>query len=197
VLKIRAQWAGKRGTCPQCLKSVDFPVLRPVASHSVTTHQLLKLVAEDDESTLDNAQAERLSLLLSQGACIDYRMADQLLKDRPLSPRQWRRILNAADLREAMRIRFEAQAASDEAPTNGDDEPLSMQIAPDEVAPNAWKILARFLYYQRHGTCEACNANPTGTDCIYRTFEALLAARRIPEARAGNWQVILHRHLGI
>lgn len=197
VLKIRPEWAGKRGTCPQCLKPVDFPMLRPIASHSATTHQLLKLVSEDDDPMLDDAQSERLSLLLSQGACIDYRMADELLKERALSPRQWRRILNAADLREAMRLRFEAQAATDGPATNGDDEPLAMQLAADDAAPNAWKILSRFLYYQRHGTCAGCNVNPTGTACIYRTFESLLEARNIPESRAGNWKSILHRHLGL
>jgi hypothetical protein len=197
VLKIRTEWAGKRGTCPQCRGTVEFPAFRAPSSNSATTQQLLKLVRADDDPTFDESQAERLSLLLSQGTCIDYGMADTLLASRPLSPRQWRRVLNAADLREAMRLRFDARIDEETDVTESADEPVALLAAADAATPNAWKILSRFLYYQRHRACEACEANPTGLTCIYRSFDAFQEARLIPEARAENWKALLHRHLGL
>jgi len=197
VLRLRVEWAGKRGTCPQCKNTVEFPAYRPPSSKSATTQQLLRVVAEVDEPTLDEGQSEQLALLLSQGTCIDYSMADKLLNGRPLSPRQWRRILNSADAREAMRHRLEEQLKEDSLPPEGDEEPISLQAASDVATPNSWKILSRFLYYQRHGKCSACAANPTGMDCMYRNFEMLLTTRLVPESRAENWKALLHRFVGL
>jgi hypothetical protein len=197
VLKLRIEWAGKKGACPQCKNEVQFPAYQRPSSKSATTQQLLKNVAEVDEPSLDDGQAEQLALLLSQGTCIDYGMADQLLDGRALSPRQWRRIVNSADLREGMRHRLEQQLEGELPPSDGKDEPISLQAASETATPNAWKVLSRFLYYQRHGKCSACAMNPTGMECMYRDFELLLDARQVPESRAENWKALLHRFLGL
>ena len=99
--------------------------------------------------------------------------------------------------REGMRLRLESRMEDAPEETNGSDEPLAMLAAADAATPNAWKIMSRFLYYQRHGACEPCSVNPTGMVCIYRTFEALLEARAVPPARSENWKALLHRHLGL
>jgi hypothetical protein len=197
VLKIRPEWAGKRGTCPQCRNIVEFPAFRAPSARSATTQHLLKVVAAEDDPSIDDLQSERLALLLSQGTCTDYRMADKLLAGRSLSPRQWRRVLNAADARESMRLRLEAHLEHAETHASTGEEPLAVLAAADAATPNAWKILARLVYFQRHGTCEACKANPTGLACIYRTFDSFLDARKIPEDRASNWKSILHLHVGL
>jgi hypothetical protein len=67
----------------------------------------------------------------------------------------------------------------------------------DAAAPNAWKIMARLLYYQRHGYCDGCIKNPTGMACIYLNFDGFLEARQIPALRSDNWQKLLHTHLGL
>jgi hypothetical protein len=194
VLKFRLEWAGKCGTCPQCGNAVDFPAIR---APSATTQHLLKVVAEEDNPWLGGEETERLALLLSQGTCMDYGMASELLGGRALAPRQWRRMLNAAVAREAMRLRLESHLEEAETHGEGADEPLAVLAAADAAMPNAWKIFSRFLYFQRHGACEACVGNPTGLACIYRTFETFLEAGKITEGRAADWKALLHQHVGL
>jgi hypothetical protein len=197
VLKIRVDWAGKKGVCPQCRGAVDFPPFRMPSASSATQKQLLRLIGEADNPTLDDGQIDRLALLFSQGTCRDYQMADQLLRDRTLSPRQWRRVLSAADLRESMRLRIEQRLTAPPAPDPDDSEAAALWAVGDTASPNAWRILARYLYFQRHGYCDKCNANPTGMHCIYLTFDGFLAARSIPLPRADHWHDLLHLNVGL
>ena len=187
VLKIRNDWAGKKGICPHCKAKVEFPtVTEATSTGSPTTHQLLKMIVEQDDPAFDDDQIDRLALLFSQATCNDYHLAEKMLigqapgatEIRGLSPRQWRRALNSADLRESMRLHIAQRIGIPEGPAN--DEPAALAAATDNAAPNAWTILARFLYYQRHGICDACKINPTGLNCMYLTFDTFLAARAIP-----------------
>jgi hypothetical protein len=200
VIRVRTEWAGKKGVCPHCRHPFEFPAPPPqAAGGSGTTQQLQKLVTPDDEVTFEDAQSDRMAMLLSQGTCRDYELAIGLLAGRPLSPRQWRRTLNAADLRESMRLRFSRRLDENPNPEVDASEPAALALASDDsaAAPNAWKILARFLYFQRHGLCEQCQSNLTGMSCIYLDFGAFLAARNIGEPRAEHWQKLMRQQLGL
>ncbi len=103
VLKIRTDWAGRRGVCPHCQATVEFPPFKAPVAGSATAQLLLKLVSDEDEESFDEMQTDRLAMLLSQATCRDFQLATQWLNGRALSARQWRRTLNAADVREGMR----------------------------------------------------------------------------------------------
>jgi hypothetical protein len=199
VLKARAEWAGKRGVCPTCNKAIQFPAYTPPSNTSRTAQQLIQLVAHDDNLTLDDTDADRLAMLLSQGTCRDFSLADKLLAHRPLSPKQWRRILNSAAARESMRLHIEEQLERLAEIPDDDSEPAALIAAAESAAasPNAWKIITRFLYFLRHQTCHACHSDKTGLSCIYLTFEAFTTARQIAPDRAASWQKICHHHLGL
>jgi hypothetical protein len=196
VLKARIAWAGRSGTCPSCGKVLQFPAYQTPSTKSRTAQQLLKLIAAEDNLTFDENDADRLSMLVSQCTCRDFSLGEKLLERRPLSPRQWRRLLNSAAARESMRLRIEEQLERLAEIPEDDSEPTAL-LAAETTNPDAWKIITRYLYYLRHQTCEQCRKDPTGLSCIYQTFEAFLAARRVSAERAGNWQKICHHHLGL
>src|ERR1700743_3101180 len=84
ILKARARWAGRRGTCPRCNQPILFP---PAGSgtapdlQSRTVKQLHTLISEDDNITIDEADSDRLSMLLSLATCRDFQAAQKLLAD--------------------------------------------------------------------------------------------------------------------
>ena len=96
-----------------------------------------------------------------------------------------------------MRLHIEEQLERLAEIPDDDSEPAALIAAADTANPNAWTIIARFLYYLRHGSCEACQKDPTGLACIYLTFGSFAQARMIPEDRSQNWQKICHHHLGL
>jgi hypothetical protein len=200
VLKARVEWAGKRGVCPTCSEPITFPTYVPPSSTSRTAQQLQKLVAHEDNNNFTDADSDRLAMLLSQGACREFSLAQKLLADRPLSPRQWRRILNSAAARESMRLHIEEQLERLAEIPDDDSEPAALIAAAESEGranPIAWTIISRYLYHLRHGFCDACHKDPTGLACIYLTFQSFTTARKIPLERAQNWQKICHHHLGL
>ncbi|MGN6370314.1 MAG: hypothetical protein ACTHN5_18825 [Phycisphaerae bacterium] len=201
VLKANVRWAGKRGACPHCKQPITFPAYTPPNPQSRTARQLLALVHEQDNLTVDDNDTDKLSMLLSQSTCRDYHLAQKLLDNRPLSPRQWRRILNSAAARESMRFHIEEQLERLAEIPDDDSDPSALLAAADadspRVNPDAWKIITRFLYFLRHGPCDKCQRDPTGLSCIYLAFDTFLAARQVSTDRAHNWQKICHHHLGL
>ncbi len=179
VLKARTQWAGRSGICPNCKTSVQFPAYTPPSTKSRTAQQLIQLIADHDNLTFDDNDGDRLSMLLSQATCRDFALARKLLDQRPLSPRQWRRLLSSAAARESMRLRIEEQLERIAEISDDDEEPTALLAANEVTNPDAWKIIARFLYYLRHDTCEKCQRDPTGLSCIYLTVETFLQARQV------------------
>jgi hypothetical protein len=199
VLKARTEWAGKRGVCPTCNKAIQFPVYTAPSSSSRTAQQLIQLVSVDDNVTVDENDSDRLAMLLSQGTCRDYELARKLLDNRPLSAKQWRRLLNSAAARESMRLHIEEQLERLAEIPDDDSEPAALLAAVEASTnnPNAWKIITRFLYFLRHSHCEECQQDRTGMSCIYLTFDGFTQARQVPPDRAANWQKICHHHLGL
>ena len=197
VLKASIKWAGKRGVCPGCRQAVTFPAYTPPSSQSRTAKQLVALVSEEDNLTFDDNDADRLSMLLSQATCRDFGLAQKLLDGRPLSPRQWRRLLSSAAARESMRFHIEEQLERLAEIPDDDTDPTALLAAEDATNPDAWKILTRFLYFLRHDACNACQKDPTGLSCMYLAFQTFLAARKVPPDRAHNWQKICQHHLGL
>ncbi len=195
VLKAPMEWSGKRGTCPGCQRSVDFPEVR--SGKSRTVEQLLKLVSDNDNFTCDENEADQLAMMLSLGTCDDYQKAVRLLADRELSVRQWRRVLNSAAARENMRLHIEEQLDKLAVIADDDDDPAALVVAADATNPNAWKIMARFLYYLRHGTCANCKEDITGMSCLYLGWATFTEARLIQPERAANWEKIFKHHLGL
>ena len=106
-------------------------------------------------------------------------------------------LLSSAAARESMRLRIEEQLERIAEISDDDEEPTALLAATEVTNPDAWKIIARFLYYLRHDTCEKCQRNPTGLSCIYLTVETFLQARQVSPKRADNWQKICHHHLGL
>ena len=135
-------------------------------------------------------------MLLAQCTCRDFGLGEKLLEQRPLSPRQWRRLLNSAAARESMRLRIEEQLERLAEIPEDDSEPTAI-LAAETTNPDAWKIITRYLYYLRHQACDNCEKDPTGLSCIYLTFETFLNARKVSAERADNWQKICHHHLGL
>ncbi len=192
VMRVPLDRGGTPGTCPHCREKVAFPEFRKPSGSSATTKQLLKQLSAEDDPSVDEAAVEKLSLYLSQGTCRDYAMAHGLLKKRALSARQWRKVLNNADLRERMRLRLEQRIEGD-----ASEEPIALEVAGEVLSSRAWEVLARFLYFQRHPTCEGCKKDPTGMECVYLTFEDFLTRREIASSRAGRWRTLLQHQLGL
>jgi hypothetical protein len=197
VLKASVKWAGRRGACPNCKQPVTFPAYKAPNPKSRTAQLLLTLVNEEDNLTVDDNDADKLSMLLSQATCRDFQHAQKLLDSRPLSPRQWRRLLSSAAARESMRFDIEEQLERVADSPDDDSEASAILAAADATNPDAWKIMTRFLYFLRHGPCENCKKDPTGLSCIYLSFDNFLRARQVNAERAANWQKICHHHLGL
>jgi hypothetical protein len=197
VLKASVHWAGKRGACPGCKQPITFPAYKPPNPQSRTAKQLIALIGAEDNVTFDDNDADKLSMLLSQATCRDFELGRKLLDNRPLSPRQWRRLLSSAAARESMRFHIEEQLERLAEIPDDDTDPSALIAAADGANPDAWKIMTRFLYYLRHSTCENCQNDPTGLSCIYLSFDGFLTARQVSEERAHNWQKICHHHLGL
>jgi hypothetical protein len=197
VLKASVNWAGKRGACPNCKQPITFPAYKPPNPQSRTAQQLLALVHEEDNLTVDDTDADKLSMLLSQATCRDFQLAQKLLDNRPLSPRQWRRLLSSAAARESMRFHIEEQLERLAEIPDDDSDPSALLAAESPANPDAWKVITRFLYFLRHGPCENCQHDPTGLSCIYLAFATFLSARQVSPDRAHNWQKICHHHLGL
>src|SRR6185369_15508992 len=107
---------------------------------SRTATELTKLLAIDDHPDFTEQNSDRLSMLLAQATCRDFGLAQKLLSDRALSPRQWRRVLNSAAARESMRLLIDQQL--DRLPDITDDEePAALAAAEQPTNPNAWKVI--------------------------------------------------------
>ncbi|GEM_PF-2330529 len=199
VLKARMDWSGKRGLCPGCQKTVQFPAFSAPSPKSRTVEQLLKLVSQHDNIALDELETDQLAMLLSLGTCGDYHKAVVLIAERQFSARQWRRILNSAAARENMRLHIEEQLDRlAEIPDEEEEEdPAAIVVAAETTNPNAWKIMSRYLYYARHGTCDNCKADLTGMSCLYLNWDSFTNLRLINSDRAANWEKILSHHLGL
>jgi hypothetical protein len=197
VLKFPAGSFIRHGQCPNCGAQVEIPLVSTDAAKSPTTAQLLRNLRERDDATLDDAQIHQLALQLSLATCRDYKSARDLLQNRSLSARQWRRVLNNADTREQARIRVQQHLASGAA-AQSESEPFALALASDTaLAANAWQILARFLYFQRHGDCPGCRHNPTGLQCVYLSFDSFVVAYDIAASRRQHWRQMIQGHLGL
>jgi hypothetical protein len=197
VLKANVSWAGKRGACPGCKQPITFPAYKAPNPQSRTAKQLDALIGKEDNITVDDNDADKLSMLLSQATCRDFEHARKLLDGRPLSPRQWRRLLSSAAARETMRYHIEEQLERLAEIPDDDSDPTALLAAAEATNPDAWKIMTRFLYYLRHSNCDNCQADPTGLSCMYLSFDNFLVARQVSAERAQNWQKICHHHLGL
>jgi hypothetical protein len=197
VLKFPAGSYMRHGQCPNCKAQVEIPLVSTDAAKSPTTAQLLKHLREIDEPSLDEKQSEQLAMQLSLATCRDFQSGRDLLKNRSLSARQWRRILNSADVREQARVRVTEHLFGGTTAPPG-SEPFLLSLASDaQLAADAWKILARYLYFQRHGTCPACRQNPTGLECVYLSFDSFVAAYTIAASRCQHWRQMIQGHLGL
>ncbi len=197
VLKTRADWAGRAATCPTCGQPFTVPAAADGAPASPRTlRQLEPLVAPDAATLLEDAAADDLALYLSQGTCRDYALGAALLAGRALPARQWRRILASAAAQENLRLKIDDLLAGDQ-PLPDDATPIPLLVAADDTAPNAWTLLARYLYFVSHGTCEACHDDPTGMSCVYLTFAGMLAARAITPDRPNGWHAAIRQTLGL
>jgi hypothetical protein len=201
VLKTRADWAGRSATCPACQHTFTLPSLDQTPVSARMAQQLSELVATDESSPLDEEAAEDLALYLSQGTCRDYDLAHKLLDRRTLPARTWRRVLSSAAAQENLRLKVEAAVLAGE---NGGDAdageeatPIPLLAAAENTAPNAWTVLARYLYFLKHATCEPCQADPTGMGCIYLSFDDFLVARRITSERAAGWRAAIRQSVGV
>jgi hypothetical protein len=199
VLKTRADWAGRSATCPACHTQFTLPTLEQAPVSARLAQQLAELVSADDESPLDEQAAEDLALYLSQGTCRDYDLAHKLLDRRALPARTWRRVLSSAAAQENLRLKVEAAVAQGDAAEEAGDEatPIPLLAAGENTAPSAWTILARYLYFLKHATCEPCQADPTGMACIYLSFDGFLVARRITSERAAGWRAAIRQSVGV
>lgn len=187
VLKAPLEWAGRRGVCPSCQNSVLFPKTHLSAIPSRTAEQLRAVVADTpDAAPMDELTADRFALLLAQGTCVEFGMARQLLAERKLPVRQWRRILRIAAEREGLRLHVARQPLSIadtlEAAEAG-DESAAAALSADAVSSDACSIIIRFIHFMRHGTCPACKNDRTGLCCIYQTSEYFATTQNIPEDR--------------
>lgn len=196
VLKAPAEWAGRRGVCPFCQRTVTFPKVQDLP-RSRTADQLLKLISPDEDMLPDEQEADKIAMLLSQGTCRDYLLASKLIGTQAFSARAWRRILNSAAGREAMRFKIEEQLEKLAEIPDDDEDPAALVVASEQTNPNAWKIMVRYLYYLRHGTCDRCKDDMTGLRCMYLTWDDFCKTRLIQRDRAANWEKICKHHLGL
>lgn len=195
VLKIPADWAGRKGACPACGESVEFP--RTLASNIATSklgEQIMKMLSESDES-IEEKNSDHISMLLSQGTCRDYQLVKEALGDLRPSARQWRRMLSSAAVRESMRQHIESQL--DRLPEIPEDEVPSLAVAEAPAHQDAWRILARYAYFLSHGTCKACKENPTGLHCLYLSYDHFAKLRSIAKDRSDRWQTVCQHLLGL
>jgi hypothetical protein len=195
VLKIPFAWAGKRGTCPACNKSIAFSkTLVTEVAQSKLGESIRSMLAENDEP-LDEKAFDQVTLLLSQGTCRDYKLVLTTLGDRKLSAKQWRRALSAAAARESMRLHIESQL--DRLPDIEEDEVTSLAVIEAPAAHDSWQIIARFGYFLRHDTCSKCKEDPTGLRCIYLNYADFLKARQISDERSQRWEKVAQHLLGL
>ena len=195
VLKIPVAWAGRKGACPSCGKPIEFPKsLATEVAQSRLGETILEMVCESDEP-MDEKAFDQLALLLSQGTCRDYQLVRTTLGDRKLSVRQWRRVLSSASTRETMRQSIESQL--DTLPDISEDEMPTMAAIDAPPALDSWQVMARYAYFLRHETCDACKEDPTGLHCIYLSFGDFAKARQISDDRAQRWEKVCQHLLGL
>lgn len=204
ILKAPVQWAGRKGVCPSCQKSVEFPTTALGQGNSWTSEQLHKIIASID-ALMDDADTDRLAMLLAQGTCMEYRMSSELLDGRKPSARQWRRILVLAEQRESLRMDLLAHL---DRPAFAEEDPLMIEGGASLSLPSldgggptpgiaATQIVMRYLHHTRHGPCSGCRDNPTGMDCVYRDFESFLALAKWNRARQEKWERACRDSLGL
>lgn len=191
VLKAPVEWAGRRGVCPSCQKSVVFPKTHLSAIPSRTAEQLRAVIDNaPDAPLMDDVSADRFALLIAQGTCVELGMARQLLAERKLPVRQWRRILRIAAEREGMRLHLTKQPISIadalEAAEAGDESAVEA-LSADAVASDPASVIIRFVHFMRHGTCPACKNDRTGLCCVYQTFDYFITTHTIAEDRRRKW----------
>lgn len=201
VLKAPVQWAGRRGVCPSCQQSVIFPESHLGAIPSRTAEQLRAVIADaQDAPPMEEISADRFALLLAQGTCVEYGMARQLLAQRKLPVRQWRRLLRLAAEREGMRMHLAKQpmsiAETLEAAEAG-DEGAAAALSADSAASDAGTIIVRFVHFMRHGTCAACKNDRTGLCCVYQTFDYFVTTHTINEERKKKWMHYANEIFGL
>ena len=200
MLKAPLSWAGRRGVCPKCHEEMLFPRKTSLfKAEGEGARILLKLVGESAPA-LPEDQADRLSLLLSQGTCMDYSLAQKLLAGRSLPPRQWRRLLPIAGTREAMRLQL--SDAADRAEVQGAEpsDDLAVALPPHEGADElalAWEIVVRFQDFIRNGRCAGCQSDPTGMHCVYQSFEDFGESRSLDSEDCRRWAKLCRQVFGL
>ncbi len=203
MLKAPLSWAGRRGACPKCHEELMFPrktSLFRVEGEGAKT--LLKLVSESAQP-LPEDQVDRLSLLLSQGTCLDYTLAQRLLAGRSLPPRQWRRLLPIAGTREAMRLQLSDAVEQLESAGQGDaaaTEELSVVLPPEDGVDEfalAWEIIVRYQDFVRNGTCVNCQSDPTGLHCVYHSFGDFGELRSLDGEDCRRWAKLCRQIFGL
>jgi hypothetical protein len=200
ILKAPLSWAGRRGFCPKCNKALHFPRKTALFSAQEEGAQtLLKLVSES-AAPLDENDADRLSLLMSQGSCLDYSMAQRFLAGRQLPARQWRKLLPVAGTREAMRLQLAEAVERATTETDSPSDDLAIALPPDESADQfalAWEIMVRFQDHIRHGTCQGCKDDPSGMRCIYQSFESFAETRNFDSEDCRRWAKLCRQIFGL
>jgi hypothetical protein len=213
VIKARAEWAGRSAKCPFCQQpfTVPAPAVGPGGAQGSArmSRQLAGLVAEEQAAGVEDHEAERLALLLAQGACREYQMAIDLIARRKMPARQWRRILGSAGAQELLREKVEQAAALESTdptgppapadPADADDIPIALLVAsePAAAADHAWTILARLLYFLSHGPCDGCKTDISGMSCMYLSIDRLIDRRAIAPDRLLAWRESVRQHVGI
>lgn len=204
ILKAPVQWAGRRGQCPNCQKSVEFPHTALGQGNSWTAEQLHGIIGRSDVPFQAQEQ-DRLATLLAQATCMEYRMAGTLLAGRKLSARQWRRVLVVAEQRESLRLNLLSHLdrfTTLETPVSSYETGAPMLALPEQPAGAATSqaarhIVLRYLHHHRHGTCPACQQNPTGMACSYRDFPTFLTLAKWKPHRLEKWLQASGEALGL
>lgn len=201
VLKAPVEWAGRRGVCPSCQQSVVFPKTHLSAIPSRTAEQLRAVIDNaPDAPLMEEVSVDRFALLLAQGTCVEFGMARQILAERKLPVRQWRRILRLAAEREGMRMHLAKQPMSIadalDAAEAGDSS-AAEALSADAVASDPGSIIIRFVHFMRHGTCPACKNDRTGLCCVYQTMDYFITTHTINDDRRRKWMHYANEIFGL
>ncbi len=199
VLKAPLGWAGKKGVCPSCQQSVMFPNTHLSEMESQTSLQLKSVISESAPE-MDHASADRFAMLISQGTCVEYAMARELLGNRKMPLRQWRRVLRLAAEREGLRMHLSQQPASIadalEAAEKGDFSGAKA-LSADSTTSEAWSLIVRFVHFLKHDTCPACANDRTGLCCIYQTMDYFITTQNVAPQRRAKWQHVASEIYGL
>jgi hypothetical protein len=200
MLKAPLSWAGRRGVCPKCSKELTFPRKTSLfRAQEEGAQTLLKLVSES-AAPFAEGDADRLALLLAQGSCLDYSLAQRLLAGRTLPARQWRKLLPIAGTREAMRLQLADAVERATTETISDNDELCIALPPEDGADEfalAWEIVVRFQDHMRNGTCPGCKDDPTGLHCIYQNFELFGETRNLDGEDCRRWAKLCRQIFGL